>query len=65
MSEKRDELMRIVGQLQAATQLVEMVNVKTGPLRALVEVAGTTLNKAMLEAWAQAERPASEEAKHG
>ena len=59
---KRDELMRVVGQVKAATQILECVNVPPGvpTIRTLLEVAETTLRKAMLEAWSQAEQQPSE-----
>lgn len=52
----RDAAMRLVGQLQAALQMVEMVKVPNEDKRTLelVNLSLTSLNKAVLAAWERA-----------
>lgn len=53
---KRDEYMRLVGELKAAVQLVEMINVPREDKRVaeLKDSGQRLLNKAMLAAWEHA-----------
>lgn len=54
---QRDIRMRLTGELKAAQQLVEMINVPTEErrIRDLVESASNLLRKAFLAAWESAE----------
>ena len=56
-STKRDAAMRLVGQLQAAVQLIEMINVPNDNKRVgeLKDFSQRILHKAMLAAWESAE----------
>lgn len=53
----RDKSMRVVGQLQAAVQMLEMINVPHRDKRTaeLKNAAQSLLNKAMLAAWERAD----------
>lgn len=56
----RDKAMRVVGQLIAACQALEIVNVphQYKRVRDLIDIAQTTANKAMLAMWDEADKPA-------